>query len=114
MIARMGALFDPLVRMLLLAILLASLLPVTGEGRAIARLVSDSGVFLLFLLNGLRRRAGVTRDDYEQRTGLDWQALGTTLAEPITKGLVAFDDQTLRATDRGWRFLDTILAEVLP
>ncbi len=54
MIARMGALFDPLVRMLLLAILLASLLPVTGEGRAIARLVSDGGVFLLFLLNGLR------------------------------------------------------------
>lgn len=54
MIARMGALFDPLVRLLLLAILLASLLPVTGEGRAIARLVSDGGVFLLFLLNGLR------------------------------------------------------------
>lgn len=54
MIARMGALFDPLVRMLLLAIVLASLLPVTGEGRAMARLVSDGGIFLLFLLNGLR------------------------------------------------------------
>lgn len=46
--------FDPLVRLLLLAILLASVLPVVGEGRAAARLVSDAAIFLLFLLNGLR------------------------------------------------------------
>ena len=89
---------------------------VAGRPASIAesRLLDEDDACFEFLLNGLRRRAGVTRDDYEQRTGLDWQALGTTLAEPITKGLVAFDDQTLRATDRGWRFLDTILAEVLP
>ncbi|WAT18228.1 bile acid:sodium symporter [Aurantiacibacter sp. MUD11] len=54
MIARLAILFDPLVRLLLLAILLASVLPVTGEGRAIARIVSDGAIFLLFLLNGLR------------------------------------------------------------
>lgn len=46
--------FDPLVRLLLLAILVATFLPVTGEGRAIARAVSDCAIFLLFLLNGLR------------------------------------------------------------
>lgn len=54
MVARLLAPFDPLVRLLLVAIVLASVLPVTGEGRAIARLVSDSAIFLLFLLNGLR------------------------------------------------------------
>ena len=54
MMARVLAFFDPLVRLLLLAILLASVLPVTGEGRAIARVVSDVAIFLLFLLNGLR------------------------------------------------------------
>ncbi len=52
--ARVLTLFDPLVRLLLLAIVLASVLPVTGEGRAIARLVSDAAIFALFLLNGLR------------------------------------------------------------
>lgn len=52
--ARILTLFDPLVRLLLLAILLASVLPVTGEGRAVARLVSDTAIFALFLLNGLR------------------------------------------------------------
>lgn len=54
MIARLKILFDPLVRLLLLAIALATLMPVTGEGRAVARLVSDAAIFLLFLLNGLR------------------------------------------------------------
>ena len=89
---------------------------VAGRPASIAesRLLDEDDACFEFLLNGLRRRAGVTRNDYEQRTGLDWQALGTTLAEPIAQGLVAFDRQTLRATERGWRFLDTILAEVLP
>lgn len=54
MVARFLTLFDPLVRLLLLAILLASIIPVTGEGRGIARSVSDVVIFLLFLLNGLR------------------------------------------------------------
>ena len=53
---------DPLVRLLLVAIVLASLLPVRGEGKAIAQMVSNSAVFLLFLLNGLRLpRAEVLR-----------------------------------------------------
>ena len=53
-IARLKNAFDPLVRLLLLAIVLASVMPVTGEARAIARMVSDGAIFLLFLLNGLR------------------------------------------------------------
>ena len=54
--------FDPLVRLLALAILLASLLPVTAEYRAMAQAVSNGAVVLLFLLNGLRLpRADVLR-----------------------------------------------------
>lgn len=45
---------DPLVRLLVLAILLASFLPVTGEGKVAAQIVADAAIFLLFLLNGLR------------------------------------------------------------
>lgn len=53
---------DPLVRLLLLAIVLASVLPVTGAGRPVAQGVSNGAVFLLFLLNGLRLpRADVLR-----------------------------------------------------
>ncbi len=45
---------DPLVRLLVLAILLATVLPVRGTAHDIARFVSDAAIFLLFLLNGLR------------------------------------------------------------
>lgn len=60
--ARFLGSIDPLVRLLLVAIALATILPVTGEGRDIARFVSDAAIFLLFLLNGLRLpRAEVAR-----------------------------------------------------
>jgi sodium/bile acid cotransporter 7 len=53
---------DPLVRLLLVAILLASLLPVSERWRGAAQAVSNAAVFLLFLLNGLRLpRAEVIR-----------------------------------------------------
>ncbi|MXO58730.1 bile acid:sodium symporter [Altererythrobacter salegens] len=53
---------DPLVRLLLVAIVLASLLPVAGTWRPVAQGVSNAAVFLLFLLNGLRLpRADVLR-----------------------------------------------------
>lgn len=45
---------DPLVRLLLVATILASLAPVRGQAREVAAVVSDAAVFLLFLLNGLR------------------------------------------------------------
>ena len=45
---------DPMLRMLVLAILLAALVPATGDARVIAQLVANSAIFVLFLLNGLR------------------------------------------------------------
>ncbi len=45
---------DPLVRLLLAAILLASLLPISGKAAAVAGWVSDVAIFLLFMLNGVR------------------------------------------------------------
>ncbi|AKQ42025.1 hypothetical protein CP97_08325 [Aurantiacibacter atlanticus] len=62
MIDRVKSLFDPLVRLLLLAILLATVLPVMGREQAVARIVSDIAIVLLFFLNGLRLpRAEVLR-----------------------------------------------------
>jgi sodium/bile acid cotransporter 7 len=61
-LARIAAGIDPLVRLLALAIVLASLLPVSAEYRPAAQAVSNAAIFLLFLLNGLRLpRAEVLR-----------------------------------------------------
>jgi sodium/bile acid cotransporter 7 len=45
---------DPLARLLVVAILLATVLPVTGSARDVAQTVAYGAVFSLFLLNGLR------------------------------------------------------------
>jgi len=61
-IARIAGGIDPLVRLLALAIVLASVLPVTAEYRPTAQAVSNGAIFLLFLLNGMRlSRAEVLR-----------------------------------------------------
>ena len=53
---------DLMVRLLVLAIVLASVLPATGQWRGIAQGVSNAAIFVLFLLNGLRlSRADVRR-----------------------------------------------------
>lgn len=54
MVRRIVSGVDPLVRLLLVAIVLATFLPVTGNARVVAQIVSDCAIFLLFLLNGLR------------------------------------------------------------
>ena len=45
---------DPMVRLLLLAIFLATVLPVSGRWAELAQFVSNAAVFVLFFLNGLR------------------------------------------------------------
>lgn len=53
---------DPMVRLLVLAILLASIFPAAGAYREAAQAISNGAVFLLFFLNGMRlSRADVAR-----------------------------------------------------
>lgn len=55
---RLTFLADPMIAVLALAVLLAIMLPVTGDARGDARGVSNIGIFLLFLLNGMRIARG--------------------------------------------------------
>ncbi len=47
---------DPMLRMLALAIALAAILPATGAARSVAQWAANIGIFVLFLLNGMRIR----------------------------------------------------------
>lgn len=87
---------------------------VAGQPAAITeqRTLSLADARFECLLNGLRRREGITRSDYEQRTGDNWATLAQRLAPSIESGLVSWDEQRLAATDHGWRFLDSILSDL--
>ena len=60
--SRLPFLTDPMIAVLVIATLLALVLPAAGEARAAATTVSNIGIFVLFLVNGMRiRRAEIAR-----------------------------------------------------
>jgi len=45
---------DPMLRMLVAAIAIAAIAPAMGDARSIAKVVANTAIFILFLLNGMR------------------------------------------------------------
>jgi solute carrier family 10 (sodium/bile acid cotransporter), member 7 len=56
--ARLPALRDPMIAVLVIATGLAVLGPATGALRSVVTVISNAGIFLLFLVNGMRIRRG--------------------------------------------------------
>lgn len=67
-----------------------------------------------FFLNQLRLREGVRKDDLTVRTGADWSAVETAVAEAIERGLLEDAGDRLRPTELGWRFANDLQAIFLP
>ena len=62
LLRRLPVLTDPMIAVLVISTTLALVLPATGEERAIATHISTGGIFLLFLVNGMRiRRSEIAR-----------------------------------------------------
>ena len=58
MLSRLSILADPMIAVLLVATLVALVLPAGGEARETAQLISSAAIFLLFLVNGMRIARG--------------------------------------------------------
>jgi oxygen-independent coproporphyrinogen-3 oxidase len=67
-----------------------------------------------FMLNALRRTAGVPAALFAERTGLSLAAAASAIAEATRKGLLEPDPAVLRATPLGRRFLNDLQALFLP
>ncbi|WP_111748021.1 radical SAM family heme chaperone HemW [Salinisphaera orenii] len=87
-----------------------------GSTRAVAesRWLAADDAWFECLLGGLRRPAGIARADFEPHTGLSWENLLTTCQRQIEQGLLTASDERLTTTPVGWRYLDSILAELVP
>ncbi|WP_298137175.1 radical SAM family heme chaperone HemW [Acidiferrobacter sp.] len=77
------------------------------------RLLATQDVIFEFLLNALRLTEGFPRDLLRARTGHDFGDLEPLWSRAIARGLLAREDETMRATPLGRRFLDGLLAGVL-
>jgi sodium/bile acid cotransporter 7 len=58
MLRRLSFLADPMIAVLMIATVLAMIVPAAGETRSIAQTVSSGAIFLLFLVNGMRIARG--------------------------------------------------------
>ncbi len=66
-----------------------------------------------FLLNALRLNAGFDTALFEQTTGLAFEQVQPALERAQSRGLLEYDEPW-RCTEQGQRFLNDLLAEVLP
>ncbi len=65
------------------------------------------------LLNALRLKNGIDVSMFQHRTGLGLEAVMDSLHQPITKGLLQISDNRIRCTEKGYRFIDEILQQLL-
>ncbi|MGV6808785.1 MAG: radical SAM family heme chaperone HemW [bacterium] len=63
-----------------------------------------------FMLNALRLKRGFSTDLFEARTGLSAQLLDERLHKAQALGLLTVHDQHIQTTDKGWLFLNNVIA----
>jgi len=85
----------------------------TGEFVAQDKIVPETERDLEYLMNALRLRSGFELPAYAARTHGDVQALMEKLKPFFMKEWLEQDGETIRATDAGFRYLDSILVECL-
>jgi len=82
---------------------------------AVANPVSPADLVFEFMLNALRLKEGVELSQFAVYTGLSADALALPLAKAYQAGLLANPARgRIKATPRGWRFLDDLQAMFLP
>ncbi len=85
-----------------------------GAYVASARMLAQSDVTGEFMMNALRLNAGFTLPQFESRTGLDSAQLEPKLELLCRRELLLRDGDTVRASETGRRFLDSVIAEFFP
>lgn len=66
-----------------------------------------------FIMNGLRLNQGFSKANYSARTGLEWSTIVETVATLCTEGLLHQDEQSVRCTDTGQRYLNDVIDRFL-
>ena len=66
-----------------------------------------------FMLNTLRLKSGFQKALFEQRTLLDFSVISQTVNEQIHNGLLVETQQHIKPTEKGYRFIDSMLNDYL-
>ena len=85
-------------------------------GNAVARetRVSEEDLVLEFMMNSLRLLAGFSPGLFTERTGLDIGCIEHLLEQARSAGLLEWQENSIRASEKGMDFLNDLLAIFLP
>jgi len=86
----------------------------SGDSLAENRAVDEQERVFEFFLNQLRLRRGVSRTQFVERTGLEWERVSARVEEAERKGLLTWLGERLTPTELGWRFVNEVQALFLP
>ena len=86
----------------------------SGDWRAETRALTGKDLVFEFFLNQLRLKNGVYVSDFSARTGLEWQVVESRLQTAIDKDLLEVDQNRIRPTRLGWKFVNDIQQLFLP
>ncbi|MEC7095428.1 MAG: YggW family oxidoreductase, partial [Pseudomonadota bacterium] len=73
------------------------------------RTIKPSDLPAEFMMNALRLKEGVDATLFEERTALSREVVGQNLEEQRRRGLMEEDTTKLKATARGYQYLDTLI-----
>lgn len=82
----------------------------TPEVLSESRLLTQAEVCLEFMLFALRLKAGFPVDLFTAYTSLPFKLLEKTVNEGIERGLLSLENNHLKTTDTGFRFLNQVVA----
>lgn len=88
-------------------------LDLNKPSQAGSRWLQASELIEEFLMNALRLRQGFTLTSFHAATGLDKSLLEPRLRGAFDRGLLVWKADQVACTDLGWRFLDSVLREVI-
>ena len=87
---------------------------IPGGYVASTRIVEQGEIIGEFMLNALRLNAGFTLPQFESRTHLDRARLEPRLESLCRRQLLVRQGDTVKTTETGRRFLDSVVAEFFP
>jgi putative oxygen-independent coproporphyrinogen III oxidase len=76
--------------------------------------IANADLPLEFMMNALRLQQGFSSELFEQRSGLPWSHIASTIDALMSSGLLQKTDGKYRPSPRGYDMLDSVLAEFLP
>jgi len=86
----------------------------SGDWRAETRVLNNEELVFEFFLNQLRLKSGVSIGDFSARTGLPWGVAESRVKSAVDKGLLHINDDRVRPTPLGWKFVNDIQQMFLP